>query len=46
MKSRVIERNMFYGASRNIFEKSSELRRNMTNAEKILCEELKNKKKF
>jgi very-short-patch-repair endonuclease len=46
MRSRVIERNMFYGASRNIFEKASELRRNMTEAEKILWIELKNKKIF
>ena len=46
MKSRVIERNMFYGASRNIFEKAHELRRNMTEAEKILWKELKNRRLF
>jgi len=46
MRSRVIERNMFYGASRNIFEKASELRRNMTEAEKILWIELKNRQIF
>ena len=46
MKSRVIERNMFYGANRNIFEKASELRRNMTDAEILLWNELKNRKVF
>jgi very-short-patch-repair endonuclease len=46
MRSRVIERNMFFGASRKIFEKASELRRNMTEAEKILWIELKNRKIF
>jgi very-short-patch-repair endonuclease len=46
MKSRVIERNMFYGASRNTFEKASELRRNMTEAEKLLWIELKNRQIF
>lgn len=44
MRSRVIERNMFYGASRNTFEKASELRRNMTYAEKIMWDVLKNKR--
>ena len=43
MRSRVIERNMFYGASRNTFDKAHELRRNMTEAETILWKELKNK---
>ena len=37
---------MFYGASRNIFEKSFELRKNMTAAEKILWNELKNRRVF
>jgi very-short-patch-repair endonuclease len=46
MRSRVIERNMFYGASRNTFEKAWELRNNMTEAEKILWKELKNRKAF
>lgn len=46
MRSRVIERNMFYGASRNIFEKASELRNNMTEAENLLWVELKNRKIF
>jgi very-short-patch-repair endonuclease len=46
MRSRVIERNMFYGASHNIFEKAHELRLNMTYAEKIMWDELKNKRLF
>jgi very-short-patch-repair endonuclease len=46
MRSRVIERNMFFGASRNSFEKASELRRNMTEAEKLLWIELKNRQIF
>jgi very-short-patch-repair endonuclease len=46
MRSRVIERNMFYGASRNIFERAVELRRNMTKAENLLWIELKNRKIF
>ena len=46
MRSRVIERNMFYGASRNIFEKATELRNNTTEAENILWNELKNRKVF
>jgi very-short-patch-repair endonuclease len=46
MRSRVIERNMFYGASYNIFEKASALRKNMTEAENILWDELKNRKIF
>jgi len=46
MRSRVIERNMFYGASRNIFEKAHALRRNMTEAEKILWNQLKNRRLF
>jgi len=43
MRSRVIERNMFYGASRNTFEKARLLRNNMTIAEKVLWNELKKK---
>ena len=43
MRSRVIERNMFYGASRNTFDKAHNLRRNMTEAETVLWNELKNK---
>jgi very-short-patch-repair endonuclease len=46
MRSRVIERNMFYGASRNTFEKARLLRKNMTLAEKLLWSELKNRKHF
>ena len=46
MKSRIIERNMFYGASRNTFEKARQLRKNMKTAEKILWRELKNRKLF
>ena len=46
MRSRVIERNMFYGASRNTFEKARQLRKNMTMAEKTLWLELKNRKLF
>jgi very-short-patch-repair endonuclease len=37
---------MFYGASRNIFEKATELRNNTTEAENILWNELKNRKVF
>ena len=43
MEKRFIERNMFYGASKRIFLRASELRRNMTMPEKLLWEELKNK---
>jgi len=46
MRSRVIERSMFYGASRKTFEKARELRKNMTEAEKILWDELKNRQVF
>jgi very-short-patch-repair endonuclease len=46
MRSRVIERNMFYGAGKNIFEKAHELRRNMTLAERIMWDELKNRRTF
>jgi very-short-patch-repair endonuclease len=37
---------MFYGASRNTFEKAHELRKNMTQAEIYLWKKLKNKKLF
>jgi very-short-patch-repair endonuclease len=37
---------MFYGASRKIFEKASELRKSMTEAEKILWKELKDREVF
>jgi len=46
MRSRVIERNMFYGASRNTFQKAHFLRRNMTDAEMVLWSRLKNRKIF
>ena len=46
MKSRVIERNMFYAASRNTFEMAHALRKNMTDAEKILWKRLKDKRIF
>jgi very-short-patch-repair endonuclease len=46
MKSRVIERNMFYGASRNTFEKAHALRNNMTNAELVLWKRLKDRRRF
>jgi very-short-patch-repair endonuclease len=46
MRSRVIERNMFYGASRNTFEKAHGLRKNMTKAEIFLWRKLKNRKLF
>jgi very-short-patch-repair endonuclease len=46
MKSRPIERNMFFGARRNIFLRAVELRKDMTYAEKLLWEELKNRKTF
>ena len=46
MRSRVIERKIGYGASRNIFEKAGELRNNMTEAENLLWVELKNRKIF
>ena len=43
---RVIERTMFYGASRNTFDKARLLRNNMTEAEKILWEKLKDRNVF
>lgn len=44
MRSRVIERNMFYGAGKNIFEKANALRKRMTLPEKIIWDELKNRR--
>ncbi len=46
MRSRVIERHMFYGASKKIFLRAIELRNNMTKAEKILWQELRNRDLF
>jgi very-short-patch-repair endonuclease len=46
MKKRVIERNMFYGAGKNIFIKAFKLRNNMTDAEKALWEVLKKRDIF
>jgi len=46
MKKRVIERNMFYGASKKIFLRAVVLRNNMTLAEKLLWEELRKKDIF
>ena len=46
MRSRVIERNMFYAASRNTFEMAHALRKNMTDAEKILWQRMKDKRIF
>lgn len=46
MKKRVIERHMFYGANKKTFLKALGLRNNMTNAEELLWEELKNREIF
>jgi very-short-patch-repair endonuclease len=43
---RVIERTMFYGASRNTLDKARLLRNYMTGAEKIVWDKLKNRKVF
>ena len=43
---RVIERTMFYGASPNTFDKARLLRNNMTEAEKIVWDKLKNRNVF
>lgn len=40
-KRRTVEREMFYGAKPEIFEKARELRKNMTEAEKLLWTELR-----
>ena len=37
---------MFFGAKKNIFLKAVELRNNMTMAESVLWEELRNRKNF
>ena len=46
MGKRVIERNMFFGARKEIFLRAVELRNNMTLAEKVLWEGLRNKETF
>jgi very-short-patch-repair endonuclease len=46
MESRPVERNMFYGAKRNIFLKALDLKRNMTSAEKLLWDQLKDRTLF
>ncbi len=46
IRSRIIERNMFYGAGKNIFEKANILRNKMTFSEKIIWDELKNRRNF
>lgn len=43
MNKRVIERNMFYGAKKNIFLRAVDLRNNMTATENKLWEQLKRK---
>jgi imidazole glycerol-phosphate synthase subunit HisF len=43
---KVIERAMFYGASQNTFEKARILRNNMTEAETIMWDMLKNRNIF
>jgi very-short-patch-repair endonuclease len=46
MRSRIIERNMFFGAGGKIFENARGLRKNMTFAERIMWDELKNRRQF
>ena len=46
MYKRVIQRNMFFGAKKNIFLKAVELRENMTEAEMLLWKELSNREIF
>ena len=46
MGFKIIERNMFYGARQNIFEKAIALRKNMTLAELILWKKLKDRELF
>lgn len=46
MNKRVIERNMFYGAKKNIFQKAADLRNNMTLSEEKLWEILHDRKVF
>jgi very-short-patch-repair endonuclease len=43
-RNRVIDAEFFYGATPEIFLRAAELRRNMTKAEVLLWQELKNKK--
>jgi very-short-patch-repair endonuclease len=43
---RVIERTMFYGATPNTFEKARILRNNMTEAENIVWDKLRNRNVF
>ena len=43
MKKRTIERSMFYDARPEIFQRAKSLRKNMTDAEKLLWEKLRNK---
>jgi very-short-patch-repair endonuclease len=38
-----LDKSMYFGAKHDIFEKANALRKNMTNAENILWEKLKNK---
>jgi very-short-patch-repair endonuclease len=46
MNKRVIERSMFYGAGKKIFLRAVDLRNNMTFAEKILWDQLRNRRIF
>lgn len=43
-RNRTIDAEFFYGATPEIFLRAAELRRNMTNAEKLLWQELRSKK--
>lgn len=43
-RNRVIDAEFFYGATPEIFLRAAELRRDMTKAEKMLWQELRNKK--
>ena len=46
MNKRVIERNMFFGAKKDIFLKAVDLRNNMTESERILWDVLHDRKIF
>jgi Uncharacterized protein conserved in bacteria len=46
VKSRIIDRNMFYGANSETFASAYMLRRNMSRAELILWKKLRNRKIF
>jgi very-short-patch-repair endonuclease len=46
MNSRVVQRNMFFGAKRDIFEIAKYLRKNMTRTELILWKKLKDRDLF